>query len=535
MRIPYPQAATVLTGVLNDKMNAPILTGAAGARVDATATYRFEPVTDELRLEVTSGQYEKWRPSASSGPTPGAPIDLIATVVRADGQPAQVEVDRFVWELIDTSSEPGIALNWPREAADTDYDLRFEALAGQVTEGEQRQRAIQQVPKGVQDTARVLPYDWGGWSVLRVNALLKDGRRLTGRYKGANEDDVRLPRRQAGSFIADGWKEELKISDPDSADDENDPEGDSNRGDGLTLYEEYRGFYENGEHIEGRPKKKDYFALNYSGSIGMGGIRHFQRRSGLAVHGKLLRNELSSARVINSNHRSAPHRVDQHGVIIRDATFEGYAEAVGGPGNPGTPGTPGMFEYVGLPSKLPTLPTASAAVSYASATVAHELFHTVNVWHHGETDKSVVWRLDDSGVLIEVEIGNSGAEINAGRPISVQNEADGSLTEGLRASLPNGGRMPRNLGANRGQHSGVENCVMRYDTADAYVMKTFVGFRYTFYPDEVPGAGLCDSAAGTNVNASSRQPQSRYGDAAAERGDCKHQIVVNDAVTPKKR
>jgi hypothetical protein len=44
------------------------------------------------------------------------------------------------------------------------------------------------------------------------------------------------------------------------------------------------------------------------------------------------------------------------------------------------------------------------------------------------------------------------------------------------------------------------------------------------------GFSLCSQTHGDGVNDASRTPQARYGDSAAGRGDCAHQILVNDAV-----
>ena len=47
------------------------------------------------------------------------------------------------------------------------------------------------------------------------------------------------------------------------------------------------------------------------------------------------------------------------------------------------------------------------------------------------------------------------------------------------------------------------------------------------------GIDICHSGAGTGINASSHEPQSRYGDAAAGEGDCFSQICPNDAIPPR--
>lgn len=75
---------------------------------------------------------------------------------------------------------------------------------------------------------------------------------------------------------------------------------------------------------------------------------------------------------------------------------------------------------------------------------------------------------------------------------------------------------------------------MRYDVADAYIANTNANHRYVGFV-EVPAVQLCDTREGLTVNAPDRNPQSRYGVAAAGRGACKLQILVNDTVSAPTR
>jgi len=486
----------------------------------ADVNWTFQPLEiDPLELTVEPASYDTFRPMGSLGGGVGNSLDVTATLQTKSGKPASQGAAKFVFELLETSREPGIAMNWPRDASDQDYDFRIAAGAGLLLDDPVKRQKAETLPKFPLPTSasvKIDAFDWGAWSRLKVTAVLADGTSIHGYLKGdPDQTEVRLPKRAADSFIADSWKKDKGVSGADSSDEENDPNGDSNGGDGLTLYEEYRGFYESQAHMDGNPKKKDYFAINLAGSEGDGGLALFKRLSGLAVHSKLLQTELSSERVINKNVSAAPHRVDQHGVILKVRAFEGFAQAVGR-----GPSTPGNIEYVGVPVAIGSRATLSAAVSYQSATIAHELFHTVNVWHHGEIDQQVTWQLGPDGTVLE-----------GGDSIQVYNEPDVNMTARLSAYLRtlDNPAIDVTLGKPQGQHSGVENCVMRYDNATAYPRDGEAGGR--FHVAENPGAALCDSAEGTGVNASSRSPQSRYGDAAVGRGYCKQQILVNDAIS----
>ena len=367
----------------------------------------------------------------------------------------------------------------------------------------------------------ILPFDWGGWSELRVTAVLEDGRRLVGKLRGSNEENARLPKRAANSFIADQWKTEKRAAGADNSDEDSIPAGDGAKGDGLTLYEEYRGFYEDGKHIEGDPARKDYFIRNRTGGLAIPGIALFQRLSKLAVHHKLGLLEFPASRVINGNRRQGPHIVDQHGVIILvDPDLSGAYMAVGGPGNPK------MIRSISLVNTA-----ASEEPGYLASTVAHELFHAVNVWHHGERDEERVWK-SSNGLTSEL-LGDADP-----RPtrIRVYNEPDRDVTDFYDDYFagPPEKQHTMYIGRNRGQHSGVEDCVMRYDVSQAYESDSAVSVRY-FISGEKVGKGLCTSARGTGVNQEGRIPQSRYGPASEGRGNCAAQILVTDAVTAVRR
>ncbi len=264
--------------------------------------------------------------------------------------------------------------------------------------------------------------------------------------------------------------------------------------------------------------------MNKEGAEVGAGLLHFERTTGLKVHSKLLGIELSAARVINANLRNAPHlKVEQHGVIVRTIGDGSASRAFGGPR------TPGAIEYVGLLSSMPPTPTTSASVSYSTATIAHVLLHTVNVYHHGSGDQRVVRRLDQNGDLVEESGGGAGAT----QKIIVHGEKHPSVdrTPDIVWWISHsgiGGRLPRYLGIGAGLHSGTEDCLMRYDVANTYKDDHQANVRYTRYQAEVTGTKLCSSAKGTGVNEAGRGPQSRFHDAGV--GDCRHQILVNDGV-----
>lgn len=554
--------------------------GAASGTGAVPLQYRavFRPAgSTELKLEVTSEQYRDWLPSATRDGSPGQPLRMKATLVAADGSTPKVEIESFEWELVDTSKEPGIAMNWPNlynQGDGVEFDLRFKPQGRQTAADAQAQRMKLEYPRSLSDTAVIEPLDWGGWSVLRVTAK-GAGKTWVGEHKPTGDTDIRLPRRAKDSIIAAKWKETYGASGSDESDNESDPEGEPGcDGDGLTLYEEYRGFYENGTHVYADPKRKDLFIYNRCGGVAESGIQLYGRMTGLNLHHRMLQEErcFSGAGdddTINAYHAKAPHRVNQHriDILVCGATKSrgGGTRTKGGAGE-GMRLRPKDVEnlYIEGPdqkfwAEQYGVQPASAARQFDVA-VAHELAHATGVDHHGEGDgagKFVVLRASEPGNttgqdgLFRVLSGYYPIKIydeRTGRDLTPelvqralrirQQAADVYAQEFPQGTTPEQDRWSKvmilQVGVRQGEHSGAENCVMRYWLADAF-LKTGDSPNLYLVPDgtEPVGFQLCDTTQGQDVNMPGRQPQPRYYDAAGGRGRCKFWVCVNDAIPGK--
>jgi hypothetical protein len=446
---------------------------------------------------------------------------------------------------------------------------------------------------------RIESYDFGARATLRVTCELLDGRELVGDYKGDGADEaqdlVRLPKTDGPDWIAASWKQEngaSALADNDDGEKVNDQRYD---GDGYTLYEEYRGWVVNGERIEGDPKRKDFFVLNLIGTEARKGIALFEQVSQLRVHSRLRRSEMSeTTRLMNGNHRDAPQRVKQHGVWIK--TFASPNE-LGGTGaftrlnKSGVSGRPGLVDGIGLlPREHPksafsqphNQPRFFSLVAYDRA-IAHELLHAVGVEHHGEGDGSLAAKWvspqnvrnkvgrpyfremlgrDDSVLTLLTEQGHDLAarymeSYAKDREFMKASFWDKWIAEGkayiaaregmqLKWDTPEkyaeymleefgGMSLFGDVGAEGGQHSGVQDCIMRYYFARFYPA---TGREDTYFlvtqGTEPFGMELCRSRDGTGINAPGHRPQPRYGSAGRNGGDCFSQICPNDAIPPKR-
>ncbi|QOY90610.1 zinc metalloprotease [Paludibaculum fermentans] len=472
---------------------------------------------DEVIILLTD-EYRQFRPEAAAGGGAGSGLRLTARLQKKGGGAPSARAALFEWKFVQCSREPGFALNAPFKDASVDPDLRFEAASNFIVTDQEGQQGSTPPGQWETSTAAISAHDWGAWGSIQVSAILLDGRRILGHLEGDTaQTDVRLPKRADGDLIAEIWRAQKGVGGrSDTSDDEADPVGDGTAGDGLTLYEEYRGFIENGQHIEGNPFKKDYFIHNRAGGVYLSGIRLFRRLSGLDVHYEMTADELSMDRVVNFNRAMGPHRVDQHGVeIFLFANNPGYAIASGGPGNP--------VKITGVFVPALTPPVQPGTARYFNSTLAHELFHACNVYHHGDGgDRDVTWRrVPGTDTVLEKAGGNE-------QQVSILRE-DGTLINSLMPEAP----LAVTLGMKDGPHCGEDDCVMRYDVSGGYIADTDPTLRYRV--QEATGMKLCSSGAGTGVNDANRTPQSRYGPAAAGRGTCSSQILVNDAVKAPER
>lgn len=600
--IPYPANRMVLFGSGEVKGVIPISYSAlqmAGGHINETWewTAYFEPTSiEELKLEIAEpANYARWRPETTADREKGPPLEVTATLVSSKGGKPNTRVEKFIWELKGTSREPGVTLNFPIDQFTDDPDLELEARGESFVLSDEKQKMERKVRDGWTDTVSVVPFDWGAWSTLQVTAVLVDGRRVQGKLKGKKELGLLVPKRQGDSHIADAWKEQNKTG-KDELDDENEPVGDGNKGDGFTLYEEYRGWIIDGKYTGGDPKKKDFFVLNMLEADGEPGIALFEDLSGFQVHTTSSTEEINPQhRVMNGNRERGAHVVDQHAVhlafaenasaLAREKVDFYGAKTVAIPNTSGVAFRPGITKIIGIlprghAESLFTVPgylPAQDAIFTFDRAVAHELMHSVGVVEHGSGD----------GNIELVFISPTDASNSQGRPyfadgwsrfkpvdIRDENKHDvaarvyvqwaAAKTAWVNASRetylgkPGAADYPRMseesfnriadgmvgsslglkglVGAKHGPHSGREDCIMRYHFARFYPMQGTEngGGFYMIAPGaERLGLELCTSADGTGVNAAGHDPHSRHGAAASGAGNCAAQICPNDAVPPR--
>jgi hypothetical protein len=215
------------------------------------------------------------------------------------------------------------------------------------------------------------------------------------------DNRVNIPKDVDENRIADGgWTAEgnAHVNDPvhNTSDEDNTPVGDGFKGDGLTAYEEYRGFkvLSKGQvvHIRTNPAIKDLFIHNPKGLV----LDLFRSASHLSVH-EINANQFvdDSKRVINSNSNPELHlKFNQLGLYLStdekigcavDAVLLGIAD-----GPTCAPAPPNYITKVIIFEKKineykTTRNWTQAMISQKITQVtAHELAHSCNVYHHGD-------------------------------------------------------------------------------------------------------------------------------------------------------
>jgi hypothetical protein len=563
------------------------------------------PVYEDFEVEVTIADYATWRPLGSiSDPTQPGNTLVARAVLKPKGAAPKTypAVKAFRFELLDTSREPGVCLNWPLGAKDDDFDLRLAtATTGGDLSARDQKLTVTNAPAGPDGRpfaeTMIECFDFGARAELRVICELEDGRELIGLMKdeGGQQDLVRLPKMKGPDWIAEAWRREKDVLQLAAGYDAEKVEGQKADGDGFTLYEEYRGWVVNGQHVEGDPKRKDFFVLNLIGADGQNGIDLFERLSQLRVHSKLRRSEMSqTTRLMNGNRRDAPHRVNQHGVWVKTFTREKLGDngADTRMTKAGVAGRPGITEGIGILARGDTesifnqpfnLPARDTILAYDRA-IAHELLHSVGVEHHGSGDYQRILgyvsprnphnkvgrpyyaeSLNAAPTVVLDESGHDLAAKNYPEYVKFRQVMDAAMLD--RELAAGADYIARNgagygginsaqqyadqqievltifpfmnvrgiVGVQHGAHSGHQDCVMRYYFAKFYEAAGQKDTLYVATPGtERIGIDICRAGTGTGINAPGHKPQSRYGNAGAGGGDCFSQICPNDAIPPRK-
>jgi hypothetical protein len=439
--------------------------------------------------------YDGWEPTANlSGPgglenESGEEQITVHVKLQVKDKPDAPVNQRatFRFELVKVSSEPGIALNWPpKDNVKGTPDLAIEQkgnvrlrLTGQTWQTQDGPAAdkAETKEKNTEAQAVISSFDFGAWGTLEVSADTEDGQHLVAHLKGDRfVEALNLPKDSDGNHIADVWKMENGVigAQPDTDALATMPTGNGFPGDGISLYERYRGFLywdyaqQKPIHVRLDPQQKALFVYPQDAAGMQAGIEFFAQASGLDVY-TITQYQMDDTRVINFNKKTA-NAVDQHALRLVWAILD---EKLSGQSPIGPPWG-----------------VDNVQIKWTSVTpdvIAHELGHAVGMPHHGSGN---YWRPDPIDATKDVYV-------------AVQH----------------------------GQNSGVQEGIMRYRWAD--YLKHQVGGKWQlddYGGYDGPRTMFAEQDKGTGVNAPD-QPWPKLpkaGDATPECGNSMRYLVVSD-------
>ncbi len=347
-----------------------------GKSLGRDRTLHNEAQWDLQRVRIVKAHIDEavsyWRPMG--GPNSNT-VDIAAWI-----EPEEKLTGKFRFTLSEVSKEQGWCLN---AGSGTEPDLCFvpQQAGFDAPRAEGSSWVIETLGTADRATVTVQASDYGAWGRLKAEVNV-DGtwRACSTTTDGATS--ITLPLDKDGNHLADDWENDWEVTDrAATADKDLEPEdvGDPNEpGDGLSLYEEYRGVIAGSSWTELCPKRRDVFVRDEIG-CGIGCFENLQLGVVLLAAG-----EYDANRVVNFN-RGYATLGPQKGIRLRSGALTGCEGEV----RPCV-GSPNVVTEVVLDtSAIPAGETRYSLSGSKAALIGHELAHAVNVMHHG--NEYAVW------------------------------------------------------------------------------------------------------------------------------------------------
>lgn len=476
-------------------------------------------------LIVTPVGYDVWLPKPGRDElSKGSVMDIKLEVRARNGRPSSFKVVRFELKLSDTSREPGITINFPlKPSANQLPDIRF--LRSRIGESvEEDQDVTVDSTDGQTGEATLASYDGGGWATLTAEAVLEGGLRIKGHLLNPmGAEQIPIPKRDPGKKIGTAW---LTANGNPGERDDAEQNVNTNKGDGLTAYEEYRGvmaFDQNGPPDTGPtfmrldPQKKELgVRINHADAdFFKKGVDLFESASGIKVI-RFSENEIGDDRRLNANSRWA-HDYDQFVLKLEEGDIGGDVVGENVPIDK-IAKLPAQSERIVIDNvanhqsyekQEAAAQAAKIQMPYTedenlANTIAHEMAHGVHVDHHGKPSYVPPDRRAFSYSQPPYEI-----HLSPNEPPLTNFPANGFLLEG-------------NAGTAGNDESGDLSCIMAYTSMYHWAFHLGPAQELIYY--QVPllpvGKTFCTSPKGKDINAKTGY----FGDATY--GDCMSQFKL---------
>lgn len=206
--------------------------------------------------------YEGWLPRGSSDEsTPGNNV-IVTIMAQVEDDPCTLvnEKINYSYELVDTSRERGVCTNSPGidlaaalagNLSDPEYDMKISARRNpHLDVSEDGQKAVTKKDPGDSKYPSVGwicvdVYDYGARASLKVTATTEDGKEIPVHVDGKPEQNqLCIPLDDNDNNVADAWEKQMGVFGKNlaAASDESPmPGGQRGTGDGMSLYDKYRG------------------------------------------------------------------------------------------------------------------------------------------------------------------------------------------------------------------------------------------------------------------------------------------------------
>jgi predicted SprT family Zn-dependent metalloprotease len=504
----------VLSGTFTETIPAPNDEG--GGEIITTATWNLTRGASKPELIVTpyseDADYDNWMPEpGTSELVKGNDLNIELHLQDIGGGSSTVKAKSFELRLINTSKQPGICLNAPLAPSAPKHDIRFLPQDGATISPDGQ---FIKIPCDDGENGEVVigSFDGGGWTILNAEAILENNTRIKGvLMQDKSKKDIPVPKNNAGGKIAQRWLDDN--GNPGEMDDEETSPGNSNNGDGLSAYEEYRGFVSEGRYKRLDPSTKELGVKIKKTDIPIfsDGLQKFENATGFKIV-RFYENEIPTNRRINQNGTYA-NIYKQFALNLETGSLPAkqIAKAFGSPGIPSVV-DPVRFNLAGIHQAYldnqaearnmnTTLPYTEN--EFIAHIVAHELAHGVNAAHHGSIDP--------------VDLATNTIDTNLiPRPSPFVRVFRYNGTEFTYPCVIGG-----TTGVPGNAESGDLSCIMAEITLCSWVAHESPTVTNFFEIPVIPlGNRLCTSSSGTGINAGGKY----FGDAT--RGKCVEQLKL---------
>ena len=236
------------------------------------------PDLGEVDVEVAG--YENWIPlgNLEDETRPGNTVKVTARLRAAGESGRKVDATaEFTFELEEASQEPGVCLNWPTKPELGKSDLRLRQAENAGLEVVTENRKLRSKGLVTEATLVVSAFDYAAWGVLKVTAKDKDGKALKVTYHKKETTGITLPKDEDRNRIADAWQKEKGLQGYPATWDEAEVPGQTHKGDGLTLFQKYRGLVVMGSggrtYLQPEPRQKVHFVIDPDGLVDLGRLQ----------------------------------------------------------------------------------------------------------------------------------------------------------------------------------------------------------------------------------------------------------------------